>query len=179
MKGSLRYKGDYSMSCKRFVLAVFLCISLLIGAPVRAYDALLDYCLTPYQPVQIIVLTMEDGVFFGAFRGVNGELIQAYVHPENDIEFYVNEHLTNCAFPKDLGNLSSITLYPLGGSQWSWSVQDTFGNWHVVKDHGQTVITPPEYDDAGRLITRLVINRNEPIDPARWHIFDEVGNLAG
>ena len=167
------------MNRMRFVLVGILLIGVLRAAPIRAYDALLDYCLTPYQPVLTIVLTVENEVFFGAWTGVGGELIQAYVYPDGAVELYINGNLRPCAFPKDLGNLSSITLYPLGGSRWSWSVQDKFGNWHVVKDHGAIVVTPPEYDDEGRLITRLVINRNEPLDPARWHIFDENGNVAG
>lgn len=161
------------------ILFMSLLFAILARGTVNAYDPLLDYCLEPYQPILTIVEEIENDVFFGAWTGVSGELVQAYVYPSGAVDFYIDQQIKPCAFPKDLGNLSSITLYPLGGSRWTWAVQDVFGNWHVVKDHGQMVITPPEYDDSGRMITRLVINRNEPVDPSRWHIFDEMGNIAG
>lgn len=161
------------------ILIIFLLMISFISGSTVAYDALLEHCLQPYQPVLTIAFGTDNGVFFGAWTGSGGELIQAYVFKQEQVEFYVNGNLATCAFPESPGNLNSITLYPLGGSRWTWMVQDAFDNWHIVKDHDRTVVTIAEYDDNGRLITRLVINRNEPTDSTRWHIFDEKGNIAG
>lgn len=163
------------------IAAIVFCLCLWIIRPLQASESLLDFCLRPYQPILVQAYGTEGDVFFGAYTGVNGELIQVYMLVSTGavLQFFVDGVLHPCAFPSDQGNLPSITLYPLGGTRWTWAVEDKYGHWHPVRDNGVIVVTPPEYDDQGRLITRLVINRNEPTDPSRWHIFDELGEIAG
>lgn len=148
---------------------------------VAASSELLDYCLEPYQPVIVQAIgPPEDGVIFSAYAGAGGETIQVYLTlATGAVEFYVNGNQQLCSLPVSPGDLPTITLYPLGGQRWTWAVQDEYGHWHTVRDQGAIVVTPLEYDDQGRAMTRLVINRDEPIEPSRWSIFDENGNTAG
>lgn len=162
-------------------------IGLLLLLGIRSASAypltpLLEYCLEPHQPVLLQALgPIENGIFFVAYTGANSELIQAYVSDITDwVDFYVDSQPITCRFPQSEGDLPSITLYPLGGTRWTWAVQDDFQNWHTVRLlTGDIVQTPPEYDSDGRLITRLVVRRNQPLDPARYRIFDENGQIAG
>lgn len=154
---------------------------LLWTSPVQAADSIFETCLLPYEPLVLLtVFPVENNIQSWAYLTPDNLLVTAFHDLTTDDHWLVVNNLRITCETVDLGNLPSITLYPLGGTKWTWAVQDVYGHWHTVRLlSGEIVQTPPEYDASGRLITRLVVRRTEPTDPARYHIFDEFGALAG
>jgi hypothetical protein len=162
-----------------WILLVILLVMVMPAQGAGLED--FQHCLTPYEPLFFIAYENVDGVRGWNFQsGVSGPFVQLYIDPDDTVLLVVSGQQMPCALQRSEGDLPTITLYPLGGAKWTWAIQDEFGNWHTVKLlTGEIVETPPEYDTNGRMFTRLVIRRNEPTDPTRYHIFDENGNIAG
>lgn len=160
---------------------IVLFVLLLLAVPVSAFDAIFEDCLAPYQPLKLTtVFPIEDGIALWSYETEDMQLIMVSLNLNTGEHTIIVNNLPITCVLVDHGNLPSITLYPLGGSHWTWAVQDDFGNWHTVKLlTGEIVQTPPEFDADGRMFTRLVVRRTEPQDPARYHVFDEFGALAG
>lgn len=158
---------------------------LLLVLSARFTSANVDwfaFCLDPYRPLTTVAIfpTEEDSAG-QSYTGANGESIQVYETLSTGAVFIVvnNAHLP-CARPAHEGDLPTITLYPLGGTRFTWSVQDRHGSWHQVRLlTGELASTPIEYAPDGRAFTRLPVRRDQPLEPGRYHIFDENGNRAG
>jgi hypothetical protein len=171
---------EETMHFKRLLIAALF--TLLFTSMSYAADYPFSRCLERFGNLTLngVSYPDADGTVYYGFDIEGGGWLGVYLYTSGDAHIQTYDYQDFwCLKDAPTSDLPSITLYPMGGTHWTWAVQDRYDHWHTVTDKGAIVITPPEYDDAGRLITRLVINRREPTDPARWHIYDEYGNLAG
>lgn len=167
---------------KRLIMLVIATLlGILLTTPALGADtSAFDHCLAPYQPIHLLAFAVQDGVQEWFFDIVGGGQIQVYVAPNAPIQFYVNGTYKACLPVVSEGDLPTITHYPMGGERFTWAIQDDYGNWHTVKLlTGEIVETPLEFDSTGRAFTRLVVERDKPLEAERYHIFDENGAIAG
>lgn len=148
----------------------------------RAANEWWRVCIAPYEPLTLVaVFPTDNGISGYAYTGAGGQHVEIYFNEQDRTAFAViNGQYQPCVFERNAGDLPTITLYPLGGTRFTWSVQDINGNWHRVRLlNGELAETPLQIESDGRAFTRLPIRRDQPLDPARYHIFDENGNIAG